>query len=597
MQATSLFTLIKGLWQHISLRRRYQFILMIGLTLVSSVAEIVSLGAVVPFIGILTEPEGIFNHRLIHPLALSLGIHSASELVLPLIIGFAVAAIVAGVVRLLLLWVSIRLVKATTADISLSVYSRTLYQPYYVHVSRSSSEVISSISIKVGDATVLLSSLVSAITSTALFGAILATLIAIDPMVAIIAMIAFGSSYAFIAWRTRRLLFKNSCGIANEQTQVIKSLQEGLGAIRDVLLDGTQKIYCNIYSKSIRNLQRAQSEVSYISQSPRYVMEALGMVLISLFVLVLSKRPGGVATALPVLAALALGAQRLLPLLQQLYGSWTAVIGSQASLIDVLKLLEQPLPEEAHCLPPEPLVFHSAIQFDHLSFSYNEASPVLDDINLVIPKGSRIGFVGTTGSGKSTTLDLLMGLLNPTNGNVLVDGSPIRGKLVRAWQRTIAHVPQNIYLGDVTIAENIAFGTPLESIDMEQVRKAAKQAQIADFIESRPEGYQAMVGERGVRLSGGQRQRIGIARALYKEASVFVFDEATSALDNETEKEVINAIKNLDKNLTIFIVAHRLTTLQHCNTVVRLEKGKIVEQGPYEQFITNELSVSSPYVP
>jgi ATP-binding cassette, subfamily B, bacterial PglK len=210
----------------------------------------------------------------------------------------------------------------------------------------------------------------------------------------------------------------------------------------------------------------------------------------------------------------------------------------------------------------------------------------------VIPRGARVGFVGRTGSGKSTTLDLLMGLLVPTEGEFLVDGQPISGKRVRAWQRSIAHVPQSIYLADTTLAENIAFGVPLATIDMSRVRKAARQAQIADFIESSPEGYQANVGERGIQLSGGQRQRIGIARALYKQASVLVFDEATSALDNSTEQSVMDAIEGLSGDITILLIAHRLTTVQRCDAIVELEQGRVVAQGTYEQLLERSVSFS-----
>jgi ATP-binding cassette subfamily B protein len=219
-------------------------------------------------------------------------------------------------------------------------------------------------------------------------------------------------------------------------------------------------------------------------------------------------------------------------------------------------------------------------------FSYANNGPwVLDGINLLILKGSRVGFVGSTGSGKSTTLDLLMGLLMPTEGKLLVDGQSISGNHLRAWQRTIAHVPQSIYLADSTLAENIAFGVPFKAIDLDRVQQAARQAQIADFIESSPEGYLAYVGERGIRLSGGQRQRIGIARALYKQVSVLVFDEATSALDNSTEQSVMDAIEGLNRDITVLLIAHRLTTVRRCDTIVELDHGRVMAHGTYEQLL------------
>ena len=411
------------------------------------------------------------------------------------------------------------------------------------------------------------------------------TLLVIDPLVAIVAAVSFGSAYGAIAWLTRRRLVHNSQCIAQQQTQVVKALQEGLGAIRDVLLDGTQKVYSDVYGKAILQLQRAGGENTYISQAPRYAMEALGVALIAAFVLALSHRPGGVAAALPILGMLALGAQRLLPLMQQLYGNWSVVSGSNAALADVLGLLDQPLPAEANQPEPEPLALKDTIRFDNVSFHYGSNSPwVLDGINLTIPKGARIGFIGSTGSGKSTALDLLMGLLEPTQGKILVDGQPVNLDRQRAWQRSVAHVPQSIFLADATIAENIAFGIPPEQIDLDRVRMVAQQARIAEFIESRPEAYNAIVGERGVRLSGGQRQRIGIARALYKQASVLVFDEATSALDNETEQAVMQAIEGLSKDLTLLIIAHRITTLKNCDVIVKLDDGEITERWTNDKY-------------
>lgn len=578
--------LLKRLWRYISLRRRGQFLLLLILTVLSSFAEIVSLGAVLPFIGILTQPEKVFESPLMADVVQVLGIASGADLVLPLTVAFALAALVAGGLRLLLLWVSTRLGNATGADLGIEVFRRTLYQPYRVHVARSSSEIISGITQKVGTATSVLISVVAVVTSAVLFVAIMMTLLAVDPMVAIVAALSFGSAYGIIAGLTRRRLQRNSQHIAQEQTQVVKALQEGLGAIRDVLLDGVQSVYCDVYRRAVTQLQRAGGENTFINQAPRYAMEALGMALIAVLVLAMSYRPGGVAAALPILGMLALGAQRLLPLMQQLYGNWSVVVGSKAALIDVLDLLEQPLPAEASQAEPAPLTLEDGISFENIRFHYGNNGPwVLDGINLVIPKGARVGFVGSTGSGKSTALDLLMGLLEPTQGEILVDGQPISREFRRAWQRTIAHVPQNIFLADGSIAENIAFGIPPEQIDIERVRKAAKQARIAEFVESRPEGYGALVGERGVRLSGGQRQRIGIARALYKQVSMLIFDEATSALDSSTELEVMEAIESLDRELTILIIAHRYTTLRKCDTIVQLEQGKIVAQSTYEQFL------------
>ena len=254
---------------------------------------------------------------------------------------------------------------------------------------------------------------------------------------------------------------------------------------------------------------------------------------------------------------------------------------------DTLELLDQPLPDYADLPAAEPLPFQQQIRLNNLSFRYSTETPwVLQNLDITLSKGSRVGFIGTTGSGKSTLLDIIMGLLQPNEGGLEVDGQPITAANYRNWQAHIAHVPQAIFLADSTIEENIAFGIPKELIDHDRVRQASKQAQIAEIIESWPKQYQTFVGERGIRLSGGQRQRIGIARALYKQADVIIFDEATSALDNETEQAVMQAIEGLSKDLTILIIAHRLTTLKNCTQVIELGDGGIKRIGTYSEIVT-----------
>ena len=583
--------LLIRLWHHLSRRRRRQFVLLLGLMVISAFAEVVSLGAVLPFLAILIAPERVLRYAFTARLAHAWGISSAQQLVLPLTLTFVVAAVVSGAIRTLLMWGITRLSHGSGAELSAEVYRRTLYQPYHVHVARNSSEVLSSITVKVLECVNVLYMSLLLISSMLSVALVTIALIAVDPLAAGVAIAGFGGAYGLVMWLQRRRLQRNGQRIAIEQTRVVKAIQEGLGGIRDVLLDGTQSVYCDVYRNADLPLRRAQGNNIFATQSPRYLMETVGMVLIAGLAYGLSRQPGGVATALPVLGTLALGAQRLLPTLQQSYSSWAGIVGSQASLTDVLGMLDQPLPPEALQPAPPALPFRDAARFVGVRFRYSSDGPwVLNGLDFTIRKGSRIGIVGTTGSGKSTAFDLLMGLLTPTEGEVLVDGQPVSGKLVRAWQRTIAHVPQSIFLADTTLAENIAFGVPREAIDLGRVRQAAHQAQIAEFLESRTEGYDTLIGERGVRLSGGQRQRIGIARALYKQASVLVFDEATSALDNATERSVMDAIEGLNRELTIVLIAHRLSTVRRCDTIIELEHGRVVAQGTYDQLLQSSPS-------
>ncbi|MEQ1534296.1 MAG: ABC transporter ATP-binding protein [Burkholderiaceae bacterium] len=589
MQTTQpIIQLLRRLWHHINPRRRGQFGLLLILMILASFAEILSIGAVLPFLAVLTAPARVFEHPTAQPFIQTLGLTAPEQLLLPLTIAFGLAALVAGAMRLLLIWASTRLSFATGADLSNSIYRRTLYQPYSVHVTRNSSEVINGISVKANG--VIYSIVVPALTlisASVMLSAILIALLSVDPVIALAAFGGFGVIYAFIIRFTRNRMRIDSQRIARESTQLIKSLQEGLGGIRDVLIDGSQATYCQIYRNADHPLRRAQGNNLFISQSPRYGMEALGMLLIAALAYTLAKQSDGIAKAIPVLGALALGAQRLLPVLQQAYAAWSAIQGGQVSLQDTLELLDQPLPNYADQPAAKPLPFRHQIRLNQLSFRYSPQTPwVLKNLDLSIAKGGRVGFIGTTGSGKSTLLDIVMGLLQPTGGTLEIDWQAVTTGNHRAWQSHIAHVPQAIFLADSTIEENIAFSVPKDQIDHERVKQAARQAQIADIIETWPKRYQTFVGERGIRLSGGQRQRIGIARALYKQADVIIFDEATSALDNETEQAVMQAIEGLSEDLTILIIAHRLTTLKNCTLIVELADRGVKRTGTYREIVT-----------
>lgn len=589
MTNPSLPELLHRLWQHISSWRRIQFGLLLLVMVLASFAEVVSIGAVLPFLGALTAPEKIFLNPLAQPFINALGLTDPKQLLLPLTIVFVAGALFAGAMRLVLLWAQTRLSHAVGADFSISIYRRTLYQPYAVHVARNSSEVITGISKKANDLVYnTLMPVLNIFSSTLMLIFILLTLLSVEPTIAITTFAGFGTIYVLVIFATKKALMRDSKRVNQESNQVIKALQEGLGGIRDVLIDGTQATYCRIYRNADLPLRRATANISIIGSCPRYGIEALGMVLIAALAYSLAGGPLGIAGAIPVLGALALGAQRLLPLLQQAYHSWSSMRGGQASLAEALNLLDQPLPAHANTdALAVAIPFHDSITLKNLTFKYTKSAPWVfqQGVNLSISKGSRIGFIGATGSGKSTLLDIIMGLLHPTSGNLAIDGINITEQNHRGWQAHIAHVPQFIFLADTSIQENIAFGVPLEKIDHARVREAAQKSQMANTIESWENKYETLVGERGVRLSGGQRQRIGIARALYKKADVIVFDEATSSLDNDTERAVMDAIENLEDDLTVLIVAHRLTTLKNCNEIVELEDGQIKRTGSYFNII------------
>ena len=575
---------LKRLWVHLSKRRQKQFGLLLILMIVSSISEVISLGAVLPFLGVLTAPEQIFQHPYMQPLISALDITRPNQLILPITITFVTAVLLAGIARLTLLYATTRLSFATGADISINIYRRTLYQNYAVHVARNSSEVINGIITKTNTVIngILTPSLLLISAFVLMIGIMLA-LFSISILTALTALIGFGMLYWGVVHYTRQHLKKNSQCIATQSTIMIKSLQEGLGGLRDVLIDGSHLFYCNLYRNADLPLRRASGDNIFIGASPKYAMEALGMMLIAMLAYTMTQQEGGMVTAMPVLGALALGAQRLLPILQQAYSSYSTIKGAKSSFEDILDLLDQSLPEYANQPLPTPIIFEKELKLKKISFRHTKDTPwILKNLDLQIRKGARIGFIGATGSGKSTLLDIIMGLLSPSSGDFFIDNQLVDDKNRRAWQMHIAHVPQNIYLSDSTISENIAFGIPKNKINHQLVEKAAQQAQISKLIDEWSDGYQTIVGERGARLSGGQRQRIAIARALYKQANVLIFDEATSALDNETEQSVMKVIEGLGKDVTILIIAHRLTTLKNCDQIIRLGKSHLVETIDYK---------------
>lgn len=572
-----LFGLLKRLFDHLDRSRKKQFLLLLLLMVVASFAEIVTIGAILPFLGVLTAPDKVFNHPKFSYFVERFDFQSADELLLPVTIFFGVTVLIVAVVRLSLLFFQTRVSFATGAEIGAQIFRKTLYQPYSVHIGRNSSEVIVGVYSKastVGHGVLL--PLLNIVSGSFMLITVLAALVAIEPLTAIGALLGFGSLYAMVLWVSRKWLLEKSETVSRASEVAMKSLQEGLGGIRDVLINGKQEAFCEHYRKANDSLCQAQQSIIQLSQSPRYVMEAVGIVTIAILAYFYSSRAEDQAMVVPVLGSFALGAQRLLPALQGAFQSWTALRGTQAVLSDVCDLLDQPVGVDLYLSRDKILPFEQEICVSNVSFAYSgTGAQVLNQIDFIVEKGERVGFVGTTGSGKSTLLDIVMGLLTPTEGDLMVDGVVVDEANSDSWQMNIASVPQSIYLSDSSVSENIAFGVPLSEIDHDRVIQAAEHAQISEVIDAMEGRYSAMLGERGVRLSGGQKQRMGIARALYLQASVIVFDEATSALDDQTEIAVMEAIDSLSPDLTILMIAHRISTLKNCSKIIEITDGVI----------------------
>ncbi len=566
--STPLPRLIGSLVRHLSRRRRGQLAVVFVLMILGAFAEVMAIGSILPFLSLAANPEGALGIPVVGPRLAATGL-PPRDLLIMAATGFGIMAVLAGVVRLVLVWASQKVSYRMGHDLAVQVFARAIHQPYLHHVSRNSSRLVADVDrVQAVTQQVIVPGMNAAV-AVIIAGFILAALVAIDPVVALIAGAGFAGLYGLVSRLTRHRLRANSRIISAAQTERVRVIQEASGAVRDILIDHAQPVYIDRFRRVDLPYRDRQATNAFIGQAPRFVIEGLGMVLFAVIATMLALRPGGMSAALPVLGALAVGAVRLLPLLQQIYNGWASIAGQRQSLVDVVAALELPLPQDAPATAPLP--FAATIEMRDVSFRYpSGGGPVLDRISLNVARGSRVGISGRTGSGKSTLMDLLLGLLVPDSGQILIDGVELTAATRAAWQARVAHVPQAIFLADATIAQNIAFGVDAGQIDMARVRRAASQAALADFIETLPQGYDTSVGERGVRLSGGQRQRVGIARALYRNADVLVFDEATSALDSGTEAEVMAAVDALSRELTVFLIAHRVGTLEGCDVRVRL---------------------------
>ena len=570
-------SLLISFWKYLDKRHKRRSVLIFILMIIVSFSEVISIGAILPFLGVLTSPELVYQNAFMQPIIQTLELSSANQLVLPLTIGFIVATLIAGVMRITLLNAINHFERVVGTDLNIDVYRNTLYQSYSDHIDRNSSYIVSLITKKT-DVVIrgIFRAALTLVSSVLILIGIVSVLIMIKVEVALGVLGGFGLIYWGITRYTRKRRAINSQLIASEHINMIKVLQEGMGGIRDVLINASQQFYCSLFRNSDVHLRRAIADNDFIAFSPRFAIEALGMTLVAILAYYMSQGVNGVEDIVPILGAMAMGAQRLLPALQAIYSSVSNIDGSRHSLQEVLDLLSQTLPIYAEQPPAVPMSFKKEIRLNNLSFRYGENIPmVLNRINLTLTKGKSIGFIGVTGSGKSTLLDIIMGLLSPTEGVLTVDGVVVTMNNIRNWQANIAHVSQEIYLSDSTIEENIAFGQHKNNIDFNLVKQAAERAGIAKLIESWPNQYQTYIGERGMRLSGGQRQRIGIARALYKQANVLILDEATSALDSKTEESVIESIKAFSDDITVMMIAHRVTTLRDCDYIVELDDGSV----------------------
>lgn len=523
-------------------RRRSQLWLLNLLALATAAADMALVASAMLFLA------AVAGQPLPPLLAGLFGESGAGQAVELAAFAFAASAIAANGLRLLQLRFGEAYVAAVAHELTVEVQRRVLAQPYAYHAAHHSSELLASLETAGQLAFNVLRPWLQAVAAMATGVAILALLVGLDPLPALAAVVVLALFYFIVARLSARRLAANSTFLGQAYGERIRKVQEGLGAIRDLKIDHLERVQVEDFRAADARFARASASTIFIAGAPRFVIEAGAILLVAALAVLLARQ--GATNTLVLLGGIGIGGLRLLPLLQAAYRGWATMAASRAIIDQVTRLLRLPLPTEDE-IQAEPLPFRQSIRLDSICFTYAaREAPALQDISFEMVRGERIALVGETGSGKSTLADIIMGLLEPNEGAVSVDGMAIGTDNVRAWQRNIAHVSQSVFLLDASIARNIAFSSAGDAVDMDRVQRAAKAAAIDDFIASLPESYETEVGEGGVRLSGGQRQRIAIARALYKDAPVLILDEATNALDEATEARVLANIF-ADKQRTI----------------------------------------------
>jgi ABC-type multidrug transport system fused ATPase/permease subunit len=574
------FSLVKDLlklFDFLGRKRIFYFILLQFLTIFSSIFEMISVGSIAPFIAIVTNVSEMRNNIYVSELMIFFEMNSDMQLINFSAIVFCSFLFFSNFVKWFITYINMKFTTNVANQLALKLYTLTLHQPYIIHTQRNSSEFV----IGISKASELIQTVVNPIfilvnsIFTVVFVGVF--LIYLNPLIISLTLGVLTFSYLIISIVSRNMLKIESRKIVDMNPVIHKYVQEGISGIREIILDGSQHFFSQRFGLYDGFRRMAQLKIFLISNTPNSFMQVLGITLISFLTINLGQGDYGNSN-LPFLGVIAFGFLRISPAISSIYSNWVLINSGKASLDYILYFFKSSQSYLERDLVHTQISFKHSLALNNVSFRYNEKFPyVLKNLSLQINKGDKIGLAGVTGKGKSTLADIIMGLLDPSNGFVEVDGTKINQKNLKSWQSHIAHVPQTIFLSDSSISENIAFGIPEKEIDHEKVVHAARKAQISSTIEQWESGYNTLVGERGVRLSGGQRQRIGIARALYKDADVIVFDEATSALDNETELEVINAINSLSKDLTIIIIAHRLSTLKICDKIYELKDNYVID--------------------
>jgi ATP-binding cassette subfamily C protein len=573
--------------------RRNLYILFVAVLLMASL-QVASVASIMPFLSVASDPSVIQENEYLRWAYTTLGFDDDRSFLIALGLGALTILVVSNLFIILTRWAMERYSWGRNHSLSRRLLRSYLYRPYEYFLTRNSSELGKNILEEVREVTdQMLKPTLRGVAKAVVALFIVGFLVYFDPIVALMVTVVLGAAYGVIYLLVRRQLDKRGEARVEANTKRYQFVGEAFGGIKEVKIQGKEEAFLDLYDDPSERYAWNQALYRVIKKAPRYIIEMVafgGIILIAVYLIAVQE---SIQQVIPVLGLYAFAGYRLLPALQEAFHGLASARFNIAALnklhrdLQGLSKADAPSSGESGETSTPPLVLDEELALREVSYTYPDANrPAIKDLSLTVPARSMVGFVGKTGSGKTTAVDLILGLLRPRAGEVTIDGVPLRTENLRRWQRTLGYVPQHIYLSDDTVARNIAFGVAKDQIDTEAVRKAARRAHILDFIEQDlPNRWETVVGERGVKLSGGQRQRIGIARALYHEPSVLVFDEATSALDQSTEASVMEAIYDLEGEQTILIISHRLSTVQRADNIFMLEEGRKVGEGRYEELL------------
>ena len=572
----------------LSPNERKRAVLLLIMIVIMALLDAIGIASILPFIAVLTNPSLIEANTFLNTMyqaSIRFGVETNQEFLFFLGVLVFLILIISLTFKAFSTYIQIRFVYMKEYSIGKRLVEGYLHQPYRWFLSRNSSDLGKTILSEVSQVISYgIKPLMELIAKSILAIVIIILLIIVDPKLILIVGLSISFAYLAIFYFIRNLLNRSGKERLKSNQLRFIAVSEAFGAIKEVKVRGLEKVYIQSFSNSSQNYARTIALSQVVAQLPRFILESItfgGILLIILYKMIQS---GNFNNSLPVISLYVFAGYRLMPALQQIYNSLTQLTFVGPSIDKLHSDLKNLKPLNINH-DEDVLTFNKEINLHHIHYNYpNTSRTALKDINLTIPLKSTVGLVGSTGCGKTTTIDIILGLLEPQKGTLEVDGKVITEQNSRAWQRSIGYVPQHIYLSDDTVMANIAFGVEPKDINHDMIKKVSKIANLHQFVtDELPKQYQTTIGERGVRLSGGQRQRIGIARALYHNPKVLVLDEATSALDHQTEQEVMKAINNLNKKITIILIAHRLNTVKNCDIIYKLDKGQLIAQGTYNE--------------